>query len=65
MFIASFRFWDTSIITTHPRGEDFHPTGGEDIPSIPLLFNATEGRGGLSFGYLLTKFSKVVTVRPL
>ena len=21
----------------HPRGVDFHPTGGGDIPSIPFL----------------------------
>ena len=27
-------------------------------------FNATEGRDGLSFGYLLTKFSKVVRFAP-
>ena len=28
------------------------------------FFNATEGRDGLSFGYLLSKFSKVVWFAP-
>ena len=48
----------------HPRlcrfSTCFHPTGGGDIPSIPVLQNTTEGRNGLSFGYLLSKFSKMV-----
>ena len=48
---------------TCPPGVDFHPTGGGDIPSIPL-FTATEGWDGLSFGYLLSKFSKVVRFAP-
>ena len=39
-------------------GVGFHPMGGGDIPSIPFLLNATEGRNGLSFGYLLSKFRR-------
>ena len=47
----------------YPRGVDFHP---QEV-AIYLLFhsfNATEGRDGLSFSYLLTTFSKVVWFAP-
>ena len=60
----------SKLVIRKSLGAQLHPCGADFTSrevAIYLLFhsfNAVEGRDGLSFGYLLNKFSKVVWFAP-